>query len=570
MNKKRPARGAERFKVNSLRLLFSDDKFADDVLAVLKSEADGVGAFAEVGEIEGALGTQVVVDHNLLTEGIEDDSLADSLGALNVEHTNGGVGIEADVGVLSTIDAYEGNDGDPAGVVAGHVVGRIVDCGFESNIDIARDIVDTEGVGSGSLVAIGPTIGSAIGAGGIEHSGVASIEMPFAIDSGDDGSLVDGEDESHHAVAAKGIFSESVGGVGFGSSVVGSLVEVPVEAVAGVGISGVVARFVNGNVEVDGAVIALSPTTVGEGSVEDDALTEFLGGATSQGADDEVDGIAASDGSIEFGSARSLDLEVNGTIGYAVGIAVGIEDAIDASSGVVGAAPGFLIASGVALSVGSVNHDGEVEGVESIATDQGVGGGVGVNTGGGVGFAIPSVVAAMSNRLVVIDSGSDVEDELLVVGAANGATFDRDEGSDGVSAGSGVGAVVPGVATASVSVENFGFNGSHMDVGTENAVAKTRTCRSGNGVGIDAREAVGVATPVVGAAVSVDGFVGNISMVNAEAKNESGVVGNVGVGDNGIVDIGLAIDSPGVGLASRDGNRDNGTLSHEGHESSDQ
>ena len=166
--------------------LFGDNEFADDGLAVVEGELHGVVAFGEVGEVHDGFVAKVVVDENFLAKGIEDGNLGDAFGTLNVELSNGGVGVEGDVGGFGVVDTDEGNDGNPAGVVAG-IVGSVGEGGFKSDVYVALYVVDAEGVFAGGLVvAVGPFIGGAGSAGGIEDGGFASVEVPVAVDGGDD------------------------------------------------------------------------------------------------------------------------------------------------------------------------------------------------------------------------------------------------------------------------------------------------------------------------------------------------------------------------------------------------
>ena len=166
--------------------LFGDNEFADDGLAVLEGEAHGVGAFGEVGEIHDGLVAKVVVEEDLLAKGVEDGYLVDGFGALDVELANGRIGIEGDVGALNIVDAHEGDNGNPAGVVAGEVVGGVVEGGLQSDIDVALNIGDNECVLSGGLVAIGPFESGATGADGIKLGSLALVEMPrMAVMTGD-------------------------------------------------------------------------------------------------------------------------------------------------------------------------------------------------------------------------------------------------------------------------------------------------------------------------------------------------------------------------------------------------
>ena len=124
--------------------LFGDNEFADYGFTVLEGEAHGIVAFGEVGEVHDGFVAQVGVDENLLTKGVVDGHLVDVFSAFDVELANGGIGIEEDVGGFGTVDAYECDNGNPAGVVAGEVVGRVVEGGFECDVDVALDVGDTE------------------------------------------------------------------------------------------------------------------------------------------------------------------------------------------------------------------------------------------------------------------------------------------------------------------------------------------------------------------------------------------------------------------------------------------
>jgi len=195
ITKKRPTLGCRTLFEGKLPFeggLFADDEFTRDGLAILQGEAHGVGALAEVGEIHCALGAEVLFHGNLLAQAVEDDHFADSLLALDVELANSGVRIEVDLGVLYAIDADEGDDGNPAGVFALDVVGGIVEGGLEGYVDVALDIGDDEGVGSGGLaIAIGPFVGRTTCASRIEFCGLASVKMPFTIDGADNGRIAD-------------------------------------------------------------------------------------------------------------------------------------------------------------------------------------------------------------------------------------------------------------------------------------------------------------------------------------------------------------------------------------------
>lgn len=128
-----------------------------------------------------------------MTKAVENDHALDVILALYVELAGSGVRIKVDHGVFYSVDAHEGDDGNPTGVGALQVI-AIVDGGLEGYIDVALYIGDTEGVACGGLtVAISPFVRSTAGAGGIEDCCIAGIEMPFAIDGTNDRSLVDSE-----------------------------------------------------------------------------------------------------------------------------------------------------------------------------------------------------------------------------------------------------------------------------------------------------------------------------------------------------------------------------------------
>jgi len=246
--------------------LFCDDEFADNGLSVLQSEVHGVGTFGEVGEIHDGFVAKVGVDENLLTEGIEDGHTVDVFGTFNVELTSSGVGVEVNIGRFGAIDAYESDDGNPAGVVAGESV--VVECGLEGYINVALNVGDTECVGRRSLVSVSPFVSGTGSAGGIEHSSFASLDVPIAVDGSDDGGFLKGEHENHHAVAAKGISGEGIRRSRGGHGVVGTFVQIPKEAVASIDIGGVISRLVDGDIDMNGAVVAAVNSVVVEGGVE--------------------------------------------------------------------------------------------------------------------------------------------------------------------------------------------------------------------------------------------------------------------------------------------------------------
>ena len=67
------------------------------------------------------------------------------------------------------------------------IVGSVGEGGFKSDVYVALYVVDAEGVFAGGLVvAVGPFIGGSGSAGGIEDGGFASVEVPVAVDGGDD------------------------------------------------------------------------------------------------------------------------------------------------------------------------------------------------------------------------------------------------------------------------------------------------------------------------------------------------------------------------------------------------
>ena len=174
----------------------------------MERDAHGVGAFSEVGEVHDVFGAEVALGGYLLAKSVVDGDFANCFGALDVELSNGGVGVEGDVGALDVVDADKGDDGNPAGVVAGES-GSVGEGGLELDIDVALNAGYTEGVAIEGAVAVSPFVGGvAGGAGGIEHCGVASVEVPFTIDGGDYRSFSDVEDEGHEAVASEGVGSK--------------------------------------------------------------------------------------------------------------------------------------------------------------------------------------------------------------------------------------------------------------------------------------------------------------------------------------------------------------------------
>ena len=65
---------------------------------------------------------EVGVQEHLLTQGIVDDCLVDTLSTFDVELSDSGVGVESDVCVFGVVDAHKGHNGNPAGIVAGKSV----------------------------------------------------------------------------------------------------------------------------------------------------------------------------------------------------------------------------------------------------------------------------------------------------------------------------------------------------------------------------------------------------------------------------------------------------------------
>ena len=59
----------------------------------------------------------------------------------------------------------------------------------------------------------------------------------------------------------------------------------------------------DGDIEVDGAIVAASPSAVDKVGVEQGVDIESLGGATDEGADGEDDAVAAHHGSVFDGFA---------------------------------------------------------------------------------------------------------------------------------------------------------------------------------------------------------------------------------------------------------------------------
>ena len=494
----------------------------------------GVGTFGEVGEVHDGFVAEVGVGDHLLPKGVVDGYAADVLGTLDVELTDSGVGVEGDIGTLGTVDAHKGDDSNPARVVAGVAV--VVEGCLERDVDVALDVGYAEGVGGRGLVAIGPFIGGSGGAGGVEDGGLAGFEVPFAVDGGDDGGFLEGEHEYHHAVAAEGVGAEGIGGCFLGHIIIGAVVEVPVEAVASVDIGGVVAGFVDGDVDGDGAVVASSPTTVGEHGVEVAALGEALGGGAYQGADGEEHVVAAFEGSVANGGAGSFDVEGDGAVGDAMGGAVGVEDAVDTALSVFVATPGLGGAGGIVDHGGAVDDDAEGELVEGVAVDFGVLNQVGVSAGGGEEGVVPVVVAAVAHNLVDVDGGNQIEVQHIDMGAVVG------DDSVAVDTGLEEGVAFPYVLAAGVDGLGIGLGVGEGQRQVEDAVAKTGTDGGKDGVAIHACLGVGFTAPVVGAAGADDGLVGDEGVVDGEVEDEQRVVGGVDVVNHGVVGVCLPVN----------------------------
>ena len=385
--------------------------------------------------------------------------------------------------------------------------GTVGESGFEGDINVALDIGDDKGVFGRGVVAVGPFVGGTFSAGGVEDGSGAGFEIPFAVDGTDDRRLLDSENEGHDAVAAESVEGEGLGRIGGRSLIVGLFVVVPIETVASVGVDGVVARLVDGDIQVDGAVVASVPAVVDDSGVEDGVIGESLGCGAGERTDGEENAVAANHSGVGGGEAGRFDFEVDGVISDAVCGGVGVEETVDAGSGVGFAMPGLGGASGVDFHAGGVNHDGEVQGVECVAASDAVVSGEVVCTRCSVGGVVPGVVTAVFDILDSVHGRNDAEVEHVDVGAAVDGAFDGDEGGVGVDAGDGVGAVVPSIFTAGADTEGVGLLIADKEVERVDAIAVARGDVGENGVVVVAGVDVGVATPGVAATVNV-GIVG--------------------------------------------------------------
>ena len=170
-----------------------------------------------------------------------------------------------------------------------------------------------------------------------------------------------------HTVAAVGIGARGEARISGGGGIIGFLVQAPVEAVAAVNPSGVVARFIDGDGQVDGAIIASAHTVVEEECVPNGALTEDLGGVATSGTNVEHDAVAAGHSSIFGVGTGGFDGEVEGIECHTMGSGIGVANSIDASSGEGLTSPSSGSASFIAGRVSDIDNDVEVELVDGVA-----------------------------------------------------------------------------------------------------------------------------------------------------------------------------------------------------------
>lgn len=243
-------------------------------------------------------------------------------------------------------------------------------------------------------------------------------------------------------------------------------------------------------------------------------------------------------------------------MGDATGRGVDIVIAIDAGGSDGVAIPSVEIASRVGNHAGGVDSDGEVKGVDGVASDHGVAHGVSVGAGGAVGLTIPRIVTAVGNVLRDIEGIDNVEGKSVDV-STGGEVGVVDSVSVVIGARLGVGVTMPNEATAGVfgAVDNLsGWDGNQSH---EEAVASTEGTVGQNGVAIEAGVVIDMASPIVGATVAGEGLVGGEHMVHGEVQHKESVAVIAKLGGDSAGGVGLAIDAPSVGLTGGDIGTDN-------------
>ena len=404
-------------------MLFRYNKFAGDDVAVGKGDTHGVGAIAQVADVN-AVG---VVDRNdTLSDGVVDNDVGNLVAAFNIDNVGGGVGEDVDVGAIHIVDTHIGKDGDiGASFAASACVG-----GFHADVSVFFHFGNGNGLG---VLAVAPKEVHVVLIAKSGKDGVVSRNNAEVAFDGDNGRFVNGEVQDNATVAGVDIGTHT-DGVGDGFAIcLGVVVAIGEHIFVA---SGNGSMVISGIVDGDDSGADAIEATVGGTAMEDavvcrSGVTSIVVGGDGGGGGDQ-DGARGEGGrEAEILLLATRDSGVGGYLGglddgqverqYRVAV-VYMLGFVDYGAGGVGAIfPSVACTSGLGIGHrgrgGSGQHNagsavaslGRLQrtGVCTVVGQNGVTKGVGasaVDIGGGEGGEIHRIDRQMKHESSVIGS----------------------------------------------------------------------------------------------------------------------------------------------------------------------